>query len=78
MLKVYPTSSLAYQLRGRYAERLEHWGEAADAYAPGVMLLETGRDALRRQRSQGSIDEGPALDYLKSQAEQARRKRDGR
>jgi tetratricopeptide (TPR) repeat protein len=61
MLKVYPTSSFAYQLRGRYAERRRQWQKAADAYDTGAKLLETGQDALRRQ-PRGIDDDGSALD----------------
>ena len=72
MLDIYPTSSFAYQLRGRYAERRGKWGEAANAYEIAARLLESGEDQLRRQPPP---NEGSTLRwFLRSEAERARQK----
>jgi tetratricopeptide (TPR) repeat protein len=68
MLALHTTSSAAYQLRGRRAELLGRWSEAAEAYEHALRLVETGQDELRRQIG----EPGSLRGYLRARANAAR------
>lgn len=72
MLKLHPSSSAAHQLRGRKAEQLGNWVEAASAYERAVDILQFGRDRVRRSSS----EPGSTVAFLKSRAAEAKAKRD--
>ena len=46
LLNIYPSSSLAFELRGRVAERAGRVNEARAAYEQAIGLLRDGRDEL--------------------------------
>lgn len=46
LLRIYPSSALAFELRGRVAERLGQVIDARAAYARAIELIRDGQDQL--------------------------------
>ena len=70
MLAQYPTSSAAYELRGKQQAARERWRDAAEAYERAAQLVESGRDSLRRP----SEEQGALPWSLRFSAENARKR----
>jgi hypothetical protein len=70
-LKLYPQTSVAYQLMAQRAEQLQNWKDVAAAYDRAAELIETGADRLRPDRP------GLAGD-LRHLAAEARKRQDKR
>jgi hypothetical protein len=70
ILAQYPTSSAAYELRGRQREARQQWRDAAEAYEFAARLIESRRDQLRR--SDG--EPGALAEALHSLANSTRRR----
>ena len=71
MLAEYPTSSVAYELRGRQQVARERWREAAEAYEFAAQLVESRRDSLLKPVSEREFE---LPSYYRFKAEQARKR----
>lgn len=70
LLAKYPDGSIAFQIRGRLAERQGRWLDAALSYDTAAQLVDSGRDRLRIEKDGGTAVSGS----LRSLAARARQR----